>query len=196
MKVKELIWSQGREEHIARHEVSITEFEEVVQGKHSAGQAKYGRYRLIGQTQYGRYLFLIIEEGEYGSSTQLLPGTLQKMKNTSTENRKSEKNSIPKFKSYREEAEFWDTHDSTDFEFKPVKLKVAKNLQHILGVRLDAKTIDQLEEKGHKIGVGASTLARMWIIEKLNSLKKSEQISSNHPKPVQHTTLHKIKISK
>lgn len=83
---------------------------------------------------------------------------------------KAKTKKIPEFKTIEEEATFWDTHDITDnWEgTKNVKIKVAKNLQHILGVRLDAKTIDQLDKKGQKLGVGASTLARMWILEKLH----------------------------
>lgn len=108
---------------------------------------------------------------------------------------KIKKSQIPKFKSYEEEANFWDTHDTTKFEdeFKPVKIEFAKPLGHILGIRLDAKTIDELDKKGQDIGVGSSTLARMWIIEKLKSLEKK---SAQGVKPSKQTTnwavLHKI----
>ncbi len=98
---------------------------------------------------------------------------------------------IPKFKSYEEEADFWDTHSTLDYgTWKEVKLEVAKPLVHILGVRLDAKTIDSLARLGSEVGVGPSTLARMWIMEKLNSKsshsKNSRQIESERP------ILHKI----
>ena len=35
------------------------------------------------------------------------------------------KSRIPEFKTIEEEAEFWDTHDTTDYEdeFKPVKVR-------------------------------------------------------------------------
>lgn len=77
---------------------------------------------------------------------------------------------IPEFKTIEEEAKFWDTHDVTDnWEGdKLVKVKFAKNLHHILGVRLDPQTITELEEQGKKKGIGPSTLARMWILEKLH----------------------------
>jgi len=76
---------------------------------------------------------------------------------------------IPRFKSREEEAEFWNTHDTTEFEdqFVEVKVRVAKNLEHVLSVRLDAKTIDRMAALGRKKGVGASTLARMWLLERL-----------------------------
>ncbi len=79
------------------------------------------------------------------------------------------KSRIPRFKSREQEAEFWDTHDSTEFEdeFTEVKLEVARPLGHVLAVRLDAKTIGQLGDIGRKKGLGASTLARMWLLERL-----------------------------
>lgn len=80
---------------------------------------------------------------------------------------------IPRFKSRQEEAEFWDTHDTTEFEdeFVEVRLKVAKPLVHILAVRLDAKTITKLGIIGRKKGIGPSTLARMWLLERLEREK-------------------------
>ncbi len=76
---------------------------------------------------------------------------------------------IPEFKSYEEEAEFWDTHDTTDFEdeFKPVKVRFAKNLASNLNVRLDPETLERLRKLAHDKGIGPTTLARMWILEHL-----------------------------
>lgn len=108
---------------------------------------------------------------------------------------KIKKSKIPKFTSYEEEANFWDTHDTTEFEdeFKPVKVEFAKPLGHILGVRLDAKTIDELDKKGREIGLGASTLARMWIMEKLKSLeKKSTHNLKSLKQSSSQAVLHKI----
>jgi hypothetical protein len=83
------------------------------------------------------------------------------------------KSRIPRFKTRAEEADFWDTHDSTEFEdeFKEVRLTVSKPLIHTLAVRLDAKTIDKLGSIGRKKGLGASTLARMWLLERLEKEK-------------------------
>jgi len=79
------------------------------------------------------------------------------------------KSRIPRFKSREEEATFWDTHDTTEFEdeFVEVKLKVSRPLIHTLAVRLDARTIDRLAVVGRKKGMGPSTLARMWLLERL-----------------------------
>ena len=80
---------------------------------------------------------------------------------------------IPKFKTRDEAAEFWDTHSPLEYgEWKEVqRFEVARPLGHILGVRLDAKTIDRLAAVGRKKGIGASTLARMWLLERLEQEK-------------------------
>jgi hypothetical protein len=80
---------------------------------------------------------------------------------------------IPRFKSLEEEAEFWATHSTTEFEdeFEEVQVKVARPLGHILAVRLDARTIDRLAEVGRAKGLGPSTLARMWLLERLEQEK-------------------------
>ena len=83
------------------------------------------------------------------------------------------KSRIPRFKTLEEEAEFWETHSTTEFEdeFKEVRVKVARPLGHILAVRLDAHTIDRLAEIGRAKGLGPSTLARMWLLERLEQEK-------------------------
>jgi CopG antitoxin of type II toxin-antitoxin system len=80
-------------------------------------------------------------------------------------------NSTPTFSSREEEAAFWDTHDTTDFEheFTDVKVRFAKNLSQPLSIRLDPKTLEELRQQAHEKGIGPTTLARMWILERLRS---------------------------
>lgn len=77
---------------------------------------------------------------------------------------------IPKFKNYEEEALFWDTHSIVDFkdELKRVNMEVKKPLKVTFSLRLDAKTISELDKVARKKGIGPATLARMWILEELN----------------------------
>ncbi len=84
------------------------------------------------------------------------------------------KGRIPRFKSREDEAEFWETHSTTEFEdeFEEVKLQVARPLIHTLAVRMDARTIDRLAAVGRKKGLGPSTLARMWLLERLDQEAK------------------------
>ncbi len=79
------------------------------------------------------------------------------------------KKRIPEFKNIQDEAEFWDTHDTTDFEneFKPVRVRVAPKLEHILAIRFDEKTLSQLQEQAEEEGIGPTTLVRKWVKERL-----------------------------
>jgi hypothetical protein len=79
------------------------------------------------------------------------------------------KEPIPEFKSREEEAEFWDTHDLADYwdDFKPVKVRFAKNLSEGITIRFDPETLEQLRGEARKKGIGPTTLARMWILERL-----------------------------
>jgi predicted DNA binding CopG/RHH family protein len=76
---------------------------------------------------------------------------------------------IPEFASIEEEAEFWDKHDTTDFEdqFKPIKVRFAKNLTEGITIRFDPETLTKLREQAKKRGLRPTTLARMWIMEHL-----------------------------
>jgi predicted DNA binding CopG/RHH family protein len=82
---------------------------------------------------------------------------------------KQKQQKIPEFKTREEMAAFWDSHDVADFldELEPVKLKVAKNLTNTLNVRIDIQDLEKLREEAETKGIGPSTLARMWIKERL-----------------------------
>ncbi len=82
------------------------------------------------------------------------------------------KNTIPDFKSREEEAEFFDTHDMADYqdEFKTVRAQFSQNLSEGITIRLDEKTLDKLRSQAHKKGIGPTTLVRMWLMEKLQTI--------------------------
>jgi predicted DNA binding CopG/RHH family protein len=81
---------------------------------------------------------------------------------------------IPAFNNIEEEAEFWDTHDITDFldELTPVKLVVGGELAERLTVRLEQADREELARQAAAKGVGPSTLARMWLKERLREEAK------------------------
>ena len=64
MKIRELLWPQDRIEHIARHNVTPDEVEEVclsrpfIQRAKSEGENPV--YYILGQTNQGRYLFSVV----------------------------------------------------------------------------------------------------------------------------------------
>ena len=83
------------------------------------------------------------------------------------------------FKDREKEAAFWDTHFDEAFEQgTPVQVQFAKNLSEGITIRLDLDTLTKLRAEAHKKGIGPTTLARMWILERL---EKSENRHS--PKP-------------
>jgi hypothetical protein len=77
---------------------------------------------------------------------------------------------MPKFKSVEEEADFWDTHSFADYweEFERVREPVfVKPQKKVISLRLDATTVDLLAAVAREKQIPYTTLARMWIAEKL-----------------------------
>lgn len=76
---------------------------------------------------------------------------------------------IPAFASVEEEAAFWDTHDVTDYldESQPARVTVSQELAERLTVRLDRADREELVRRAAAKGLGPSTLARMWLKERL-----------------------------
>ncbi|MBI2909306.1 MAG: hypothetical protein HYX92_16800 [Chloroflexi bacterium] len=77
---------------------------------------------------------------------------------------------LPKFKGEAEAAAFWDTHSPEEFpeEFEDVQVRFAKPLmKRGLSIKLDEPTIARLTRLGREQGIGPSTLARMFILERL-----------------------------
>lgn len=75
--------------------------------------------------------------------------------------------------SYEEEANWWDTHDLGDYWhlMKPVEIIVdlKKPKEESLVIRLQKNVKEQLEKTAQAKGLNVSTLARMWLIEKLQN---------------------------
>jgi predicted DNA binding CopG/RHH family protein len=79
------------------------------------------------------------------------------------------KKPLPDFKNRQEMAEWFDTHEMTDYDFKPVRVRFSKNLSVGLNIRLDPDSFAQLRSAASKKGIGPTTLARMWIKEHLSA---------------------------
>lgn len=64
MKIDQLLWPEDRIEHVARHDVSVEEVEEVCFGPTLVLRAKSEGanpvYYVLGQTEAGRYLFCVV----------------------------------------------------------------------------------------------------------------------------------------
>jgi predicted DNA binding CopG/RHH family protein len=82
---------------------------------------------------------------------------------------------IPEFASIEEEAAFWDTHSTADYEseFRPVRARFAKRLSTGVTIRLDPDTLEKLRAVAQEHGIGPTTLIRMWILERLKHKEAS-----------------------
>jgi len=80
-------------------------------------------------------------------------------------------NKLPQFANEHEEAEFWNTHDATDFldesETVEVTFRDARPPKKQISLRLETETIDSLKEVAGQKGIGYQTLIRMWVVERL-----------------------------
>jgi hypothetical protein len=74
---------------------------------------------------------------------------------------------VPVFGSIEEEAEFWDTHDSTEFEeeWEPVEVEISPTLRNrfFLRAEVDETTLRRVRELARSHGLEAGDLVRRWI---------------------------------
>jgi hypothetical protein len=95
-------------------------------------------------------------------------------------NKKARAKRLPRFRSYEEEAEFWDTHDSTEYEhlFRSTRLRFAETIEHVLMVTLDGAVLDRLIATAQSRNEGPTALAARLIAEGLDQLSPSSQGST------------------
>jgi len=63
-----------------------------------------------------------------------------------------------------EEGEAWEDTDEV------VEIDVKRPLNKVIPVRLSSEKWEELRREAHDVGVGPTTLARMWILEKLRQV--------------------------
>lgn len=78
---------------------------------------------------------------------------------------------IPDFATREEMAQFWDTHDIADYwdQLQPIRVRVPKNLSEPLTIRLDPQSLAELRSRAKQMGIGPTTLARLWLLECLRA---------------------------
>ena len=83
------------------------------------------------------------------------------------------KSRIPKFKNIEEEAHFWDTHSITDFEDETEDVEIVFELdkprEETLILRVQKSFKDRMTKLARSRGLNVSTLARMWLMEKMQA---------------------------
>jgi predicted DNA binding CopG/RHH family protein len=82
--------------------------------------------------------------------------------------RAMKKSKLPKTDSIQELAEFWDTHDLTDFE---EELEEVAEPVFVRGtaikVPLESREIEAVEQMAQAKGVSREELIRAWVLQKL-----------------------------
>ena len=77
---------------------------------------------------------------------------------------------VEPFKSLDEEANFWDTHSVVDeINDGTVMGFHQANKTSTITIRFQPEFLQELRSKAQKKGVGPTTLARIWIMEKLEA---------------------------
>ncbi len=76
---------------------------------------------------------------------------------------------LPEFKSEEEEAEFWDTHDSTEyFEDMPeVDIRFVFTQPRAVPVRLEGEPWIRLQTLAATQGITPQSLLQQWVLERL-----------------------------
>ena len=81
------------------------------------------------------------------------------------QNREAEMNDIEPEVQKIEEGDAWDETDEV------VEIEVKRPLDKVIPVRLPSDTWEELRREARDLGVGPTTLARMWILERLRQVK-------------------------
>jgi predicted DNA binding CopG/RHH family protein len=83
-------------------------------------------------------------------------------------------NRIPDFKNRQEMAEWFDTHDIADYqdEFKTIeaRFELEQPRDENIVIRVQKPVKDRLDKIARSKGLNLSSLARMWIMEKLQTV--------------------------
>ncbi|MBI2018129.1 hypothetical protein HYS96_00305 [Candidatus Daviesbacteria bacterium] len=94
---------------------------------------------------------------------------------------KKKKSRLPDFNkmTYKEEANWWDTHDLGDYwdEFKDVDIifELNKPRDEAIVLRVQKQVKESLDKFARSMGLNLSTLARMWLMEKLQENLKNQK---------------------
>ena len=87
------------------------------------------------------------------------------------------KKDLPKFKNLKEEAEFWSTHDSTEYiDYDKGSKAIFPNLKpstQSISLRLPEHLLYKLKVIAHKKDIPYQSLLKLYLSEKINNEMKS-----------------------
>lgn len=86
---------------------------------------------------------------------------------------------LPDMSTWTDQAihEFWKTHDSADYwdQMQEVEVKAQRKGQRAVSVKLDEPDIALLRAIAKRLGLGHTTLIRIWIKEKLREIQAAKR---------------------
>jgi hypothetical protein len=82
---------------------------------------------------------------------------------------KNKRDPIPRhFKSIESAAEFWDSHDLTDYWDSTKEVQIETDIQRrVFLTALEPSLAQKLTEVAHKQGISTETLINVWLKEKV-----------------------------
>ena len=83
--------------------------------------------------------------------------------------RKAKTSSVSKARTVRELADFWETHDTTDYPLNQVEFDVDISArQHYVAV--DPDLLAEVRQMAHARGLSAESLVNLWLKERLQQV--------------------------
>lgn len=100
---------------------------------------------------------------------------------SSDEQREKKQNREPEFSSREETAEFWDTHDFTDYldDIKVISVKSSDVVEQAVIVRFDSDTFDKVHRFASERGVFPDALIHDWVVEGMKKAQATAPDSLN-----------------
>jgi uncharacterized protein len=181
MNIYEIIWPKDRIEHIARHSVSPEEFEEVCFSRSLVLKAKSQGanpvYYVLGQTNSGRYLFCVVIQFPGGKAYPVTARSMTDKEKIQIPAMENTMNTIPKTDCIQELAEFWDSHDITDFfdELEEVTEPVFIR-DTVMEVHLSSDEAETVRKIAKFQGIGVTDLIHNWIVEQAHLIQQQRKI--------------------
>ena len=92
---------------------------------------------------------------------------------------------IPTFASRAEEAEFWDSHDLTDyfddFEYKPAWFRAEGPLSESVTLHIDIETMEEVRALAEEQGYPPDVLLQIWILERRDAERQRRAAEAEQP---------------
>ena len=124
--------------------------------KHSNNEC---RCFALGKTDEDLKLFVVFTKRE--NKIRVMSASMKNTKN------------IPSFKSEKEECEFWETHDSSEYldwsQAKPVKFANLKKSTKTISLRLPADMLEALKVKANAMDIPYQSLIKMFLQKELTT---------------------------